>query len=75
MRIPSARAKRTAWATSAADPASTTTAGRWSATRFHAWRASSKPWSPGTNTSPPMLDCSASEVWRSIAVEVLIASS
>ena len=39
IRMPWARANRTAWATSAADPASTTTAGRWSTARFHARRA------------------------------------
>ena len=39
IRIARARAYRTVWATSAADSASTTTEGRWSTARFHAWRA------------------------------------
>ena len=39
IRIPWARANRTAWAASAADPASTTKAGCWSTARFHACRA------------------------------------
>ena len=39
IRIARARVYRTAWATSAADSASTTTEGRWSTARFHAWRA------------------------------------